>query len=307
MHCCPTSIALRIISPADSSLVTGITHRVIDELHRSGRQDQDRYPKTRHSIFALLHISQCTALSSQSIQAARHIGLLLGLGSFEQTWHDVDGLKYKWSYSRKLSDYVKTVVHDSSSRRGQNVWIDQRDGLKHQWTLSPVSNEWIDTALESTITSASTSTGIEGAGGSNCPVSPVRSPEANLSPNETPAQEYATQISSKPPRKADLRDLDSRGLPQYTYTKRLIKGDGNCLYRALSYLANGNDQKTNGEWGGEHALAAAAKVLNKKIILLSLASKDPVFLAYGSAPVDPEAPGLIFLNEHYELLFRKPS
>jgi hypothetical protein len=64
--------------------------------------------------------------------------------------------------------------------------------------------------------------------------------------------------------------------------------------------------KANGEWGGEHALSAAAKVLNKKIILLSLASKEPVFLAYGSAPVDPEAPGLIFLNEHYELLFRKP-
>jgi hypothetical protein len=64
-------------------------------------------------------------------------------------------------------------------------------------------------------------------------------------------------------------------------------------------------ESANGAWGGEQTLAAAARVLNKKIIMLSLASSKPYFREYGSAPVDPGDPGLVFLGDHYELLFSK--
>ncbi|KAA1085471.1 hypothetical protein PGT21_008417 [Puccinia graminis f. sp. tritici] len=289
------------------------------------------------------------------------------LGNLEKTWEEADGLRYKWTYSDKLRDHVKTVVHDSSTRRGDDVWTDKSDGLKHQWTFSPVSKKWIDTALGSHTGKSWIEDGVEyqwawspqkqtyieqrtskkpESSGSN---SPVRSPLASSSPirkhiilDESPAH-YAVKISSNPPWRVDLCDLDSHGLPQFTYTKNYIRGDGNCLYRALSYLVKRNQDShwnirervfkeiqesgeyidsiqdgtmtfddfvskdsANGAWGGEHTLAAAARVLNKKIIMLSLASTRPYFRAYGSAPVDPEDPGLVFLGDHYELLFSKP-
>ncbi|OAV94306.1 hypothetical protein PTTG_08350 [Puccinia triticina 1-1 BBBD Race 1] len=114
-------------------------------------------------------------------------------------------------------------------------------------------------------------------------------------------QRYSAKISDRPPQQAKLLNLFSYGVQQFTATDRYIIGDGNCQSRALSYWPQAKD----GVWGDEQTLAAAAEVYKKRIILLSLASPNkPYFVEYGKAySVDPKRPGLIFWNNHYELLF----